>query len=85
MEAAGNTAGAGAREVGGVRVSVEDHVGSAEDFESVGVSGGVPEEAIESGHGVGGRVGLRRGEGADGGQEARVDGAVIEKVSHSYF
>ena len=61
VETAGNTAGAGAREVGGIGVGAEDHVGGAEDFDAVWMCGGVSQEAVESGHGVGGGASLLRG------------------------
>jgi hypothetical protein len=50
------------------------------------MGGGVHEETVASGHGVGGRMGLLRGKGAVDGQEARVNGtAVVEKVSYRYL
>ncbi len=43
----------GSGKVGGVGERVEDYLGGAEYFPPVRVGGGVPEEAVEAGHGVG--------------------------------
>ncbi len=48
-----NAAGTGSGKVGGVGDGSEDHLGGAEYFPPVGVGGGVLEEAVEAGHGVG--------------------------------
>jgi hypothetical protein len=86
VEAGGNTAGTGAREVGGIRVGAEDHVRSAEDFDAIGMRGGVSKEAVESGHGVGGGMSLLRGQSAGGGQETRVhSAAIVQEVAYGYL
>jgi hypothetical protein len=54
MGTAGNAAGAGSGKVRGVGDGAEDNLGGAEYFSPVGVGGGVPEEAVKAGHGVGG-------------------------------
>ena len=54
----GDAAGAGSGKVRGIGVAAEKHGGGAEDFPAVGVGGGVPEEAVETGHGGGGGGGL---------------------------
>ena len=59
--AAGDAAGTGSGEIGGVREDAEDHGGGAEDFLSIGVGGHVAEEAVEAGDGGGSGVGLLGG------------------------
>jgi hypothetical protein len=56
--AAGNTAGAGSGQVRRVGKTSQNHFGSAKDFSTVGVGGGISEEAFEAKHGFGRRVGL---------------------------
>ena len=73
VRAAGDTAGRRAGEVRGVREAAENHLGRSVDLSSVGVGGGVAEETVETGHGVGGRMRLLGCKSAGGGQEAGID------------
>ncbi len=58
VRAAGDAPGGRAGEVGGIGEATENHLGGAVNLASVGVGGGVSEETVETGHGVGGGVRL---------------------------
>ncbi len=73
----GDTAGRRAGEVRGVREAAENHLGRSVDLSSVGVDGGVAEETVETGHGVGGGVRLLGRKSAGGGQEAGIYGTTV--------
>ena len=75
--AAGDAPGGRAGEVRGIGEATENHLGGSVYLASVGVGGGVSEEAVQSFHRVGRGRSLLRGQGTGGGQETRVDGAAI--------
>jgi len=77
VRAACDASGGRAGEVGGVGEAAENHLGRSVDLSSVGVGGGVAEETVETGHGVGGRMRLLGCKSAGGGQEAGIDGSTV--------
>ena len=77
VRAAGDTSGRRAGEVGGVGEATENHLGGAVNLAPVWVGGGVPEEMVETEHGLGGRVRLLGRKGAGSGQETGIHGATV--------
>ena len=77
VRAACDASGGRAGEVGGVGEATENHLGGAVNLASVGMGGGVAEETVETGHGVGGGMRLLGSKSAGGWQEAGIDGSTV--------
>ena len=86
MVTAGNTAGAGSGQVRRVGETAQYHVGSAEDFPTVGVGGGVTEETVETDNGGGGRGGLFGSQGTCGGEDAGIHcPTIVKQIANGYL
>jgi hypothetical protein len=86
VKGAHDTCGVGARQEGGIRENVEDHVGVAENIALIAVSRDISQQTVELGHGVGGGAGLGPGEVAGGGQDPSVDTpAIVQQIAYGYL
>jgi hypothetical protein len=84
--AAGDAAGTGSGKVRGVRKDAEGHLGRAEDFLSVGVGGGVAEEAVESGDGGSSGRGLFGGQGTGCRQDTGIHcPTIVKQIANDYL
>ncbi len=84
--AAGDTAGTGSGKVRCVRKDAKDHFRRAEDFLSVGVGGGVAEEAVESGDGSGSWGGLFGGQCTGCGQGTGIHcSTIVKQIVNGYL
>ncbi len=77
VKGAHDTRGVGARQEGGIRENVEDHIGGAENLAPIAVSRDIAQQTVELGHGVEGGAGLGAGEVAGGGEDPPVDTPAI--------
>ncbi len=74
------------KKVRGVRKDKEDHFGRVEDFLSVGVGGGVAEEAVESGDGGGSGGGLFGGQGTGCRQDTGIHcPTIVKQIANGYL
>ncbi len=82
VEGANDTRGVGARQEGGIRENVEDHVGGTENLAPIAVCRDIPQQTFEFGHGVGGGAGLGAGEVTGGGEDPPVDAlAIVQQIA----
>ena len=77
VKGAGDRAGIGAREIGGVRMDSQDHVGSPIDLATIRMRREKAEKAVKAREGCKGGGGLFGGEGAGRREDTSVDAAPV--------
>jgi hypothetical protein len=86
VKGASDRAGIGAREIGGVRMDSQDHVGSPIDLATIRMGRDKAEKAVKAREGCKGGGGLFGGEGAGRREDASVDAApVVQEVADCYL
>jgi hypothetical protein len=86
VEGANHTGGIEARQEGGIRENVENHIGGTENLAPIAVCRNIPQQTVQVGHGVSGGAGLAAGEVAGGGEDPPVEApAIVQQLAYGYL